>query len=340
MARFSWPKVIAASVLAGLAGCSGFEHRERPAWRTRAEESCLAQGLVREAAWIEASREIDGPGICGLHHPFKVRGLADGTVTLNAAATLDCSMIPALNEWIKAVVQPAALARFGEPVVELKTMGAYNCRGINNMSGAGLSEHAFGNAIDVAAFVLRSGRELSIMRGWKSPDDQERAFLHEAHGGACGMFTTVLGPGSNVFHYNHYHLDLAMHGSASRGLRHICKPLPDQILPEAPRHDNLPDPPAIEEELDMAQAPRPQPAIDGPGLRSFVATAAPPASVSAGAPDTRPPGGMVRAPLDIDAAALGRAPPPPDPGTPPLAAETPEGAPEDWDLTSSIAPAR
>lgn len=317
MARFSWPLIVTAGVLAALSGCSGFDHRERPAWRTQAEEVCLAEHRVQETAWIKPSPEIDGPGICGLHHPFKVRGLADGTVTLNATATLDCSMIPALDGWIRDVLQPAAQARLGEPVVEIKTMGAYNCRGINNESGANLSEHAFGNAIDVGSFVLQSGRELEITRGWKSDDAQERAFLHEAHAGACGYFTTVLGPGSNIFHYNHYHLDLAMHGNTSRGLRRICKPVPEEGLPLPPQRDNLPDPPPIEEEMDVAQTPRPAPDYDGPGARSAIGLAA---AQRTPARDTD----------SIPQPDLSQAEEPPDVG------RIPRGTPAEWDLTSSI----
>ena len=57
-------------------------------------------------------------------------------------------------------------------------------------------------------------------------DSQEAAFLHEVHAGACQYFTTVLGPGADVFHYNHIHLDLANHGSTDTGPRRICKPTP------------------------------------------------------------------------------------------------------------------
>lgn len=319
MARFRWPLLATAGILAALSGCSGFDHRERPAWRDQAEEACLAQNLVQESAWIQPMHAIDGPGICGMHHPFKVRGLADGTVTVTSAAVLDCSMIPALDAWIKTVLQPAALARFGEPIVELRTMGTYNCRGINNESGGTLSEHSFGNAMDVASFVLRSGRVLNIMRGWNSADPQERAFLHEAHGGACGMFTTVLGPGSNVFHYNHYHLDLAMHGNTSRGPRRVCKPAPEQALPAPPQHDTLPEPPPIDEEQDMAAAPRPPAETSETPSLALAAPAVPNASLPLG--NTREKEARGQLPDTMDAAA-----------TPPDAT----GAPAEWDLTSSI----
>ena len=89
-----------------------------------------------------------------------------------------------------------------------------------------LSEHAFGNAVDVAGFTLADGRTIDFVRDWKKTESQEGAFLHEAHAGACQYFTTVLGPGADVFHYNHIHLDLANHGSTNTGPRRICKPAP------------------------------------------------------------------------------------------------------------------
>ena len=252
------PFVLLLSIAGALAGCSDFHREERPPWRAQAEAVCLSKGVVQESSVIHAFHEMNGPGICGLTHPFKVTALAEGSVMLNSTQTLDCPMIAALDSWIREVVQPAATARFGEPVVRINSMGSYSCRGINNMSGANLSEHAFGNAIDIGGFVLASGRELNIMKGFNGADEQERAFLHEAHAGACSHFTTVLGPGYNIFHYNHFHVDLAMHGSTSRGPRRYCKPVPQTNLPEPPVKDNLPDPPPIEEEMDIARAPVPQ----------------------------------------------------------------------------------
>ncbi len=270
-------------IIGALAGCSDFHREERPPWRAQAEAVCLSKGIVQESSFLRAFHEMDGPGICGLTHPFKVTALAQGRVVLNATQTLDCPMIAALDRWVREVVQPAATARFGEPVVRINSMGSYSCRGINNMSGANLSEHAFGNAIDIGGFVLASGRELNIMRGFNGADEQERAFLHEAHAGACSYFTTVLGPGYNIFHYNHFHVDLAMHGSTSRGPRRYCKPVPQTNLPEPPVKDNLPDPPRIEEEMDIARAPVPEPGY-GAGAATLVASAPPSPAVSSYTP--------------------------------------------------------
>jgi len=304
MARRVSPLLVGACALLSLSGCGFLEHAERPAWRTQAEETCLARKLVQPSATITPAHEIDGPGICGLYHPFKVSALADATVAVDQPVTIDCAMIPALESWLAESVQPIAQTRFGQPVVGLNVFGAYSCRGIDNIEGAQLSEHAFGNAIDVAGFKLADGRSISVVQDWKRADSQEAAFLHEVHAGACQHFTTVLGPGADVFHYNHLHLDLAMHGATDTGPRRYCKPAPAPDLTPAPsRPDGLPPAPDIDEPQDIA---RTAPGADAPmALHGPTGELPPPAPV-------------------FDAAA---------PPRPPAAVE---GRPADWDITSSI----
>ncbi len=209
-----------ALIAAGLAGCGLFRFEQREAWRDEAERACLAQKLVRPSAYMSLRSAIDGPGACGMNHPFKVAALADGSVALTQQATLACPIIARTDQWLQDVVQPAAALYFGTTVVELKS-GSYSCRPRNNRRGAKLSEHSFGNAVDVMSFRLANGREVSVMRGWRgSPEEQD--FLREVFVGACNYFTTVLGPGSDAFHYDHLHLDLARHDP--QGLRRVCKP--------------------------------------------------------------------------------------------------------------------
>jgi Extensin-like protein C-terminus len=107
---------------------------------------------------------------------------------------------------------------------------------MNNQYGAALSEHAFANAIDIAAFKLADGRTIDVMRGWKG-DDIERTFLRRVHAGGCRYFNTVLGPGADAFHYNHIHVDLARHAVLRDGtMHHICKPVPAPELSD-PQND-------------------------------------------------------------------------------------------------------
>jgi extensin-like protein len=278
MARSVWPKVAAGAALFSLAGCGWLERAERPAWRAQAENACFERGLVRPSASIAPLPEIDGPGICGMTRPLKLAALTDGAVSVDKPVTIDCPMVSALEGWLADVVQPYAQQNFGENVVELEAFGAYSCRTVDNLAGAQLSEHAFGNAIDVSGFRLADGREISIVRDWKRSDTQEAAFLREIHAGACQHFTTVLGPGADVFHYNHFHLDLAMHGTTSTGPRRYCKPTPPPDLqppPGAP--DGLPPAPNFDEPMDVARASM-KPSWGGPLDLRGPAVGAPPVS--------------------------------------------------------------
>jgi hypothetical protein len=213
--------------LAALAGCAG-PKPQRPAWRTQAENACIAQRRVQPSEFVALANEVEGPGICGLTRPFRVTALQGGAVAFNSTATLDCPMVAELDTWLADTVQPAAQARFGQRVARIDSMGSYACRGMNNQSGAQLSEHSFGNALDIGGFTLEDGRQITLVKDWWHGDEQARAFLMDVHRGSCGHFSTVLSPGSNAFHYNHIHVDLAMHGRSGRT---ICKPAPQETLP-------------------------------------------------------------------------------------------------------------
>jgi Extensin-like protein C-terminus len=230
---------------------------------------------------------------------------------------------------VSETVQPAARARFGEELAEITAMGAYSCRTMNNQPGGRISEHAFGNAIDIGGFRLASGREISIRRDWWRGDEQTRAFLQDVHSGACGHFTTVLGPGSNIFHYNHIHLDLAMHGNTSFGPRRICRPmLGPSPVPEPPR-DVLPNPPEVDEDVDIA-------GNKDPAERAAAMHAGP-----GPGPPARIPDALFAEALRLPQARA-YAPMPPQPVEMPFRANParlPEGRPSDWDLTST-SPAR
>jgi hypothetical protein len=278
MARRVLPNSAGGVILLVLAGCGWIERAERPAWRTQAENVCLSRGLVRPSAFLEPQPEIDGPGICGMTHPFKVSALGDGAVSVEKPVTIDCSMIPALEAWLTDVVQPIAQARFGSPVKGINAFGGYSCRSVDNISGARLSEHAFGNAVDIAGFRLADGREISIVRDWKQSDSPEAAFLHEVHAGACQHFTTVLGPGADVYHYNHFHLDLAMHGSTDTGERRYCRPFPGpDPMPPIGDPDSPPPSPDGDDPLNTALAAPGQRYVKEPlSLQGLTAALPPP----------------------------------------------------------------
>jgi hypothetical protein len=145
--------------------------------------------------------------------------LAAAPATLTPTATLACPLVSTLDRFISAHVQPAAARWFGQPVVEIKQISAYSCRGMNGNPRANISEHAFGNALDIAAFTLADGHRITVKDGWHGAPE-EQGFLRDVQGAACEMFTTVLAPGSNEYHYDHIHVDLMRRSSG----RTICQP--------------------------------------------------------------------------------------------------------------------
>ena len=124
-----------------------------------------------------------------------------------------------LDRWFADSVQPAAQRWFGMRVVEIRQISAYSCRGMNGNPHAHISEHAFGNALDIAAFTLADGRRITVKDGWHGLPE-EQGFLRDVQGGACQMFNTVLAPGSNAQHADHFHVDLMRRSSG----RVICQP--------------------------------------------------------------------------------------------------------------------
>ncbi len=209
-----------------LAACGRFAYERREPWREELEARCMKSGAVEMSRYVQMSKPINGPGGCGMDYPLKVSAVSKGRVGFSQTQTLSCPMVPTIDRWVDNDVQPAAYKWFGSYIAEVKA-GSYSCRGMVGGSRSMMSEHAYGNALDVFAFVLTDGRTITVKDGWKSRDPQEQAFLREAFIQACEHFTTVLGPGYNQFHYDHFHLDLARHDANWQ--RHLCNPRPEAL---------------------------------------------------------------------------------------------------------------
>ena len=133
-------------------------------------------------------------------------------VRLSTPATINMKTARALDKWVTSTAKPA-IGRKGGGLVELKVVAHYACRTRNNRRGARLSEHAKGNAIDIAAFRLADGSEISVLHGWRGRDS---GVLRKLHRGACGPFGTVLGPDADRHHQDHFHFDVANNGPYCR----------------------------------------------------------------------------------------------------------------------------
>lgn len=134
---------------------------------------------------------------CGLDEPVKITSI-DG-IRLNQPATISCDTASAFKDWINSAMRPAMGNR---EVVEIRIAASYICRPRNNKKGAKISEHGRGKALDVAGFVFSDGKV------WTIAGDYNKQ-IRKAHKGACGIFGTTLGPGSDGYHEDHLHFDIA-----------------------------------------------------------------------------------------------------------------------------------
>jgi len=153
-------------------------------------------------------------GTCGLQSPLRVTAVRAGgrEVPLSRPATLNCQMATEVANWVGRIDSHSE-AIFNTGIGELHTGTSYFCRTRNNAAGADISEHGFGNALDVTGFTLENGRRIGLPANWGNDTKASRAMEH-AHSSACGTFTTVLGPEANALHEDHLHLDLGCHGQS------------------------------------------------------------------------------------------------------------------------------
>jgi hypothetical protein len=142
---------------------------------------------------------------CQVRNRYDVEAL--GGIEFSQAATLNGGMVGPVHDWLEHTVQGAAQQNFGERVVAVTVAASYACRPRNNVRGAKMSEHGYGNAIDISSFTLESGRKISVLDDYYSWGRAGK-FLKTVREDACSDFSTVLGPGSDRAHRNHIHLDL------------------------------------------------------------------------------------------------------------------------------------
>ncbi len=203
-----------------LAACDIAAAQGVPLPRPRPAAVPLADGPVAEAAEPSACRlrltaelavapsvpAIVGPGECGAPDLVRLEAviLADQSrVTVSPPAMLRCTMAEAVVQWVREEAAPRVL-ELGQALRGIQNFDSYDCRGRNRVVGAKISEHGRGNALDIRGLRLANGKFID-------PTDRllSRDFREGLRKSVCARFTTVLGPGSDGYHENHIHIDLA-----------------------------------------------------------------------------------------------------------------------------------
>lgn len=164
---------------------------------------------------FERRDAIDGPGPCGLSATYAISTVAEDVV-ITPTTEMTCGAARATAKWVNEMVIPSARAM--DESVTLKRIrhaSTYVCRTRNGQPGAKISEHARGAAIDISSFEFE-GRDPIPVEPRAGKGTVEEAFQRAVRASACLYFTTVLGPGSDAYHDDHLHLDLAERSRAYR----------------------------------------------------------------------------------------------------------------------------
>ncbi|MCH4545496.1 extensin family protein [Rhizobium changzhiense] len=168
---------------------------------------CTAALQSLGVVFKDTARIDDGNG-CGIDKPIIVSEALPG-IRLKPEATIRCPAALALARWMKDSVIPAASAALPEQgrITTVNQATSYMCR-LRNGAGTGkISEHARGNAIDIASFHFEKGEDVAV-RSRREDPTLTGAFQRTVSAAGCLYFTTVLDPESDAAHETHFHLDI------------------------------------------------------------------------------------------------------------------------------------
>ena len=176
------------------------------------EAECRSELKRIGVRYRDIERIDDGPS-CGIAWPVEVTGLSGG-IEMTPKATLSCPMALQFARWTKNELAPSARRRYFTGIKAIHQASSYSCRRIRTSSKGTMSAHSTGDALDVARIELDNGRDIDIRKpGWFA--FRQRGLLNTVRADACDYFTTVLGPGYNPDHADHFHFDL-MHRANGR----------------------------------------------------------------------------------------------------------------------------
>jgi hypothetical protein len=156
-------------------------------------------------------------GSCAVSNPVKLRAVSAGGKRLRFAnePVLSCPFAAVFVRWVTESADAVVTKQAGSPIATVSTGSGFECRGRNGDGSAKLSEHAFGNAIDLVSIATSDGQTIN-MADALDPKAKHFNSLRALRTTACGYFTTVLGPGANEAHKLHFHFDLGRHGNSDR----------------------------------------------------------------------------------------------------------------------------
>ncbi len=192
-------------------------------------------------AFVTPLPRLIGPGACGGGDMVQLDGvrLPNGArIDVQPGPVLRCGMAESFASWLRDEAAPRVLKE-GSALQRVSVADDFNCRGRNRVVGARLSEHGKGNAVDIRAFTLANNKviDLTDMHAPQNLREDMKVSI-------CARFTTVLGPGSDGYHEEHIHMDLAERRGGYRICQWNVRVPPPPPPPPPPPVAAVPAPPA------------------------------------------------------------------------------------------------
>ncbi len=165
---------------------------------------------------------MHGIPTCGAHDAVVFQRGPSG-MAIKPPALVTCRLALALVD-LDALVQELAQRDLGSTVKAIHQGGTYNCRKMARFDL--VSEHSYGNAIDVRSFKLTDGRLVSVDEHFgklvEPPQNERARFLRTLGEQAFdrGVVSVSLGPYWDALHKDHFHFDMARYrvdGSRPQG---------------------------------------------------------------------------------------------------------------------------
>lgn len=184
-------------------------------WSSLRSDMQICQKVLERSEINFEVLERSGEGACT--RPDRI--ILEDSPLAPSAPVATCAVNAAMASWLHKTVEPAARDIMDSPLASVRHLGTFSCRRLYGRNNGRWSQHATGNAIDVAGFVLEDGTEISIVSDWaeEASTDRKARFLRRVRSGACKVFGTVLSPDYNEAHRDHLHLDQAP------GNRGVCR---------------------------------------------------------------------------------------------------------------------
>lgn len=178
-------------------------------------QACLAElradGVEAEIVPAPPSPVAD----CGVAQPVRLSsiGLTDAArVDLPDHPILDCAFALTFTAFVRDLMSPLAAAMLGSRVSAVGIVSGYRCGSPIRLPSGSPNPHGKGIAVDVAQITLADRRRIAVGH---EANPAEVLFVRTMRRAACGWFTTVLGPGTDAAHAEHFHFDILRHGASA-----------------------------------------------------------------------------------------------------------------------------